>query len=161
MRNISCERFCDKLIINPLFPMHLFSTPCNCQKTLRFCDVFRGQRKGALGTNGLKSKVTWNKQPNQNILSVDFRALISVFWCSSSRFSHCGPKTVDKIFWEQKIYCFSNNRSTLFDSNPFSHNSRPSMENLKNRVGNRTKPAFRCSKLTRKTLEQGVKYVQS
>ena len=35
------------------FPMHPFSTPWKRQKTLRFSDVFRGERKGALGTNGL------------------------------------------------------------------------------------------------------------
>ena len=35
------------------FPMHPFSVPWKYQKTLRFSDVFRGQRKGALGTNGL------------------------------------------------------------------------------------------------------------
>ena len=35
------------------FPMHPFSTPWKNQKTLRFFDVFRGRRKGALGMNGL------------------------------------------------------------------------------------------------------------
>ena len=35
------------------FPMHLFSTTWKHQKFLRFSDVFRGQRKSALGTNGL------------------------------------------------------------------------------------------------------------
>ena len=33
--------------------MHPFSSPWKHQKTVRFSDVFRGQRKGALGTNGL------------------------------------------------------------------------------------------------------------
>ena len=37
-----------------LFPMHPLSTPWKHQKTFRFSDVFRGYRKGALGTNGLK-----------------------------------------------------------------------------------------------------------
>ena len=37
-----------------LFPMHPFSTAWKHQKTLRFSDVFRGQRKSALGTNGLR-----------------------------------------------------------------------------------------------------------
>ena len=36
--------------------MHPFSTPWKHQKTLRFSDVFRRQRKGALGTNGLNSR---------------------------------------------------------------------------------------------------------
>ena len=35
------------------FPMHHFSTPCKHQKTLWLSDVFRGQRNGVLGTNGL------------------------------------------------------------------------------------------------------------
>ena len=33
--------------------MNPFSAPWKYQKTLRFSDVFRGQGKGALGTNGL------------------------------------------------------------------------------------------------------------
>ena len=33
--------------------MHLFSVSLKHQKTLRFSDVFREQRKGALETNGL------------------------------------------------------------------------------------------------------------
>ena len=33
--------------------MHPFSTPWKHQKTLWFSDVFKGYRKGALGTNGL------------------------------------------------------------------------------------------------------------
>ena len=41
-----------------LFPMHPFSTPWKYQKNLRFPDVFRGQRKGALGTNMLIIFVT-------------------------------------------------------------------------------------------------------
>ena len=35
------------------FPIHSFSTPWKHQKTIRFSDVFRGEKKGALGTNGL------------------------------------------------------------------------------------------------------------
>ena len=34
-------------------PMQLLSTPWKHQKTVRFSNVFRGFRKGALGTNGL------------------------------------------------------------------------------------------------------------
>ena len=34
--------------------MHPFSTPWKHQKTLRFSDVFRGERKGALETNELR-----------------------------------------------------------------------------------------------------------
>ena len=33
--------------------MDPFSTPWKHKKTVRFSDAFRGQRKGALGTNGL------------------------------------------------------------------------------------------------------------
>ena len=32
-------------------PIHPFSAPWKHQKTVRFCDVFRGYRKGALWTN--------------------------------------------------------------------------------------------------------------
>ena len=44
--------------------MHPFSIPWKNQKTLRFSDVFRGFRKGALGTNGLMANEMmkqWNK----------------------------------------------------------------------------------------------------
>ena len=34
-------------------PMYPFSTPWKLEKTVRFSDVFRGKRKGALGTNTL------------------------------------------------------------------------------------------------------------
>ena len=34
--------------------MHSFSTTWKDQKTVRFSNVFKGYRKGALGTNGLK-----------------------------------------------------------------------------------------------------------
>ena len=40
-----------KVYINPFIPNAPFLYPL---KTLRFSDVFRGKRKGALGTNGLK-----------------------------------------------------------------------------------------------------------
>ena len=42
-----------KAPLTHLFPMHPFSTPWKHQKTVRFFDVFRRERKGALGTNGL------------------------------------------------------------------------------------------------------------
>ena len=41
-------------ILAHLFPMHPLFTSRKHQKTLRVSDVFRGQRKGTLGTNGLK-----------------------------------------------------------------------------------------------------------
>ena len=37
--------------------MHPFSTPWKYQKAVRFSDIFKGQRKGALGMNVLKSTV--------------------------------------------------------------------------------------------------------
>ena len=43
-----------------LFPMYPFSTPWKNQKTVRFSDVLRGYRNGALGTNGLKCDYSWN-----------------------------------------------------------------------------------------------------
>ena len=41
------------VVLTRLFPMHPFSTPWKHQKTVRFSDIFRGWRKGALRTNGL------------------------------------------------------------------------------------------------------------
>ena len=38
-------------ILTHLLPMHFFSNPWKHQKTVRLSDVFRVQRKGALGTN--------------------------------------------------------------------------------------------------------------
>ena len=38
------------------FPMHPFSTPRKHKKTISFSYFFRGQRTGALGTNGLTSR---------------------------------------------------------------------------------------------------------
>ena len=34
--------------------MHPFPTPSKHQKAVKFSDAFKGQRKSALGTNGLK-----------------------------------------------------------------------------------------------------------
>ena len=45
--------FAKSFILTDLFPSYSFSTPWK-QKTVRFSDVFRGWRKGALGTNKLK-----------------------------------------------------------------------------------------------------------
>ena len=41
------------VVLTRLFPMHPFSTPWKHQKTVRFSDIFRGWKKGALKTNGL------------------------------------------------------------------------------------------------------------
>ena len=47
-------------ILTHLFPTHPFST-------VRFSDVFRSQRKGAVGANGLKvGKYLWQSVVNQN-----------------------------------------------------------------------------------------------
>ena len=65
------------------FPMHPFCTPWKHQKTFRFSDVFRGYRKGALGTNkliiittiklsGVKADNYLFKVNNSNSLSVAF-----------------------------------------------------------------------------------------
>ena len=53
----SCKNYDFPYWLTHSSPMHLFSTPWKHQKTW-FSDVFREQRKGALGTNGLK-KVDW------------------------------------------------------------------------------------------------------
>ena len=42
---------------NPFVPIAPFLYPRKNKKNLRFFDVFRGQRKGALGTNGLTNFV--------------------------------------------------------------------------------------------------------
>ena len=49
--------------ITHLFPMHPFSTPWKPQKTVRFSDVFREQRKRALETNGL----TWQGESHAHL----------------------------------------------------------------------------------------------
>ena len=41
-------------VLTHLLPMHLFSTSRKHQKTVRFSNVFRGYREGALRTNGNK-----------------------------------------------------------------------------------------------------------
>ena len=38
-------------VLTHSFPMHPFSSPWKHQKTVKFSDVFRGKRKGALGMN--------------------------------------------------------------------------------------------------------------
>ena len=44
-----------------LFPIHPFSTLWKHQKTLRFSDIFKRWRKGALRTNGVKIKLpSWD-----------------------------------------------------------------------------------------------------
>ena len=51
---LSIAQLCvSSALLTHLFPMHPFSTPWKHQETLRFSGVFRGQKKGALGTNGL------------------------------------------------------------------------------------------------------------
>ena len=44
------------ICLTHLFLMHPFSTPRKHQTILRFPDVYRGQRKGVVGTNGLKKR---------------------------------------------------------------------------------------------------------
>ena len=54
LNSVLIKIFCRKTPLQThLLPMHPFSTPWNFQKTLRFSDVFRESRKGALETNGL------------------------------------------------------------------------------------------------------------
>ena len=52
--NIVLHKHYVKISMTHLLSMHPFSTPWKRQKNLRFSDVFRGQRKGALGTNAIK-----------------------------------------------------------------------------------------------------------
>ena len=51
--NIYLCKYISEILIHS-FPMHRFSTSWKHQKTVRFSDVFKGWRKGALGTSGLK-----------------------------------------------------------------------------------------------------------
>ena len=46
----------DTNILIHLFPMHPFSSTSKNMKTLWYSDVFRGQRKGTLETDGLNTK---------------------------------------------------------------------------------------------------------
>ena len=50
--NVDFETASKKL--NHSFSMYLFSIPEKHQKTVRFSDVFKGQRNGSLGTNVLR-----------------------------------------------------------------------------------------------------------
>ena len=52
----NCER---STYLTYLFPMHPFSTLWKHKKTVRFSDVFRRQRKGAVGTNELNRQFIW------------------------------------------------------------------------------------------------------
>ena len=50
LRNVSPDL---SVTINSFVANHPFSTPLKHQKTVSFSDVFRGERKGPLGTNPL------------------------------------------------------------------------------------------------------------
>ena len=65
------------------FPMHPFSTPWKHEKTVRFSDVFREQRKGALGTNGLNR----NKVNDQKISRLF--CLLQCFFLKKTIFCIC------------------------------------------------------------------------
>ena len=52
------------------FPMLSFPTHWKHWKTVRFSDVFRGPRKGALGTNGLKGERTVKFEKRVKCLSI-------------------------------------------------------------------------------------------
>ena len=58
------------------FPMHPFSTPLKHRKTVRFSDVSKGKRKGALGTNGLHMRCI-HKQPFKDVLLDDSSCALS------------------------------------------------------------------------------------
>ena len=75
-----------------LFPMHPFSSPWKPQKTLRSSDIFRGKRKGALGTNGLIKYWLDNMKvlTQQTFVFVFRRRLQHVFKTSWSR-QICSP----------------------------------------------------------------------
>ena len=59
--------------------MHPFSTPWKQQKTVKFSNVFRGYKKGALGTNGLNKLIVhcWS-----NLLTfhkTQIKSLVEIF----------------------------------------------------------------------------------
>ena len=79
-----------------MFPMHPISTLWNHQKALRFSDVFREQRKGALWINLFKSKSAIG-YGNPNIL-ID---ITSFKLCMLFGFSH------EMFCWEQNCLHFN------------------------------------------------------
>ena len=58
------------LVTTHLFPTHLLSTPWKHQNTLRFSDVFRGWRRGLLGTNEL-TKVKYQTRNCETLTSIE------------------------------------------------------------------------------------------
>ena len=76
--------------INYSFPRHPFSTPWKDQKTLRFSDVLKGQRKGTLGTIGLRQILSQMfscelcKIFETTFFVKPFRTTASAFWRSNN-----------------------------------------------------------------------------
>ena len=81
--------------LTQFFPMHPSSTPWKHQKTLRFFDVFRGQRKGAWRTIGL---ITNTKFVDKGFtLHYNYvETLLSAHRCSHSVFTR--RKIIKKVF---------------------------------------------------------------
>ena len=71
--------------------MHLFSNPWKHQKILRFSDVFRGQRKGALGTKGLMN--FW-LLTDQTDIEIFLKKLFFQFFL----YKHRVKEVLDKVF---------------------------------------------------------------
>ena len=85
------------------FPVHPFSTLWKHQKTLRFSDVFRGYRKGALGTNGLSPSVCLS---------------MSEYWPDHGWILLNAPeyiwKSLNKLFWLCQVSQYTSS-SWIFD----------------------------------------------
>ena len=119
------------------FPMHPFSTPWKHQKTLRFSDVFRGQRKGALGTNGLRctARQGWPIGHKYNLsqflhwCSSDFFKIVKYWgkWYAFAIFSqHLSPKSWGYGHWtvyfddasKNQIYISHNIQGSFYEKRP-------------------------------------------
>ena len=111
LKGLSCPNFW-KLLTHS-FPMHPFSTPWKHQKTLRFSDVLRRQRKDALGTNGLTDVVVmvflfylFKTHPDKyfsfmSLKSLGIKILSSVFRNSLLRCSLMPATLFKKRLWHR------------------------------------------------------------
>ena len=71
--------------------MYPFSNPRKHQKSVRFSDVFRGEKKGALGMNGLKTNsiIVKDKVINKLLEKLERR--------NHKNLSHFGPIKVSPL----------------------------------------------------------------
>ena len=77
----------DSRIISPFIPNASFLYPRKHQKTLRFSDDFREQRKGELGINWVSKYFHWTQlkaasNQNNNTQESKFNCLFIYHWCN-------------------------------------------------------------------------------